>query len=145
MDIPFCRKVLEFASAEHESTDYRFDMNHWFQQGMMVVQTHNHQVQTRCETTACLAGTAILLSPDAEVTTSVDYEQIVSINGKRVDGSWSFIKVGAQLMGISECLANWLFMPEYYEYEGDSELNAQALARLAQMIEDAEKTQAEDT
>lgn len=141
MDVPFCRKVLEFASAEHEDSDYRFDMNQWFRlTGDPVI----------CETTACLAGTAVMLSPEAEVVSWTQdayagQHRVVTINGEVVGSPTdTFIQAGMALMGLTREEAHQLFMPMNYEQSIDSPtLNRQALDRLAEMIEEAEKAESE--
>src|SRR6266404_2411434 len=55
--IPFARKVLEYAQEEHEG--YTFDMGVFWATSMSGM--------SGCNTSACLAGTAVLLDPEVQI------------------------------------------------------------------------------
>ena len=132
LNIPFCRKVLEYA--EHEQgDDYRFDMRYWY------VPTYRRDLITRqqviCNSTACLAGTAAMLAPEAEID---PVDDIVVIDNETME----FTAAGAKLMGLTEEQARKLFIPtEYQDYQWLDQLNELALERLRQYIIQAEQDQ----
>lgn len=126
VDIPFARKVLEFAQTEHE--DFTFDMGCWY-----AVQTSSMLGPT-CGTTACLAGTAVHLTPGAE---------IVHVNGQgrmiKIDGElYSWTRAGAKLLGLDFYTAASLFSAPATTPQ---EANAIGLQRLEELIALAEEAQ----
>lgn len=142
LNIPFCRKVLEYAEQE-QGDDYQFDMAVWYSPYYRMDQNTRQQVV--CKTTACLAGTAVMLTPEAEVDKVDDR---VFIDGE----SMEFDVAGAKLMGLTNGQAKHLFYPlNYYQNAEDftrsnggkfnEHINRLALQRLRGYIEQAEKDQ----
>jgi hypothetical protein len=128
LNIPFCRKVLDFAVEEHEGF--------WHDQCTFYAQ---HVV---CGTRACVAGIANMLSPDVEIV-KIEYPAatLMSCKGSlltyslshlpEVDGelqSWDYS--AQQLMGLTSKQADALFW--------ESLTNQSAIDRLRRYIEEAE-------
>lgn len=108
--IPFARKVLEYAQQEHDG--YTFDMSVFWTTSM-----------SGCHTSACLAGTAVLLDPEVQI-----------INGWPRCRSKNNLREGIperamELMGLNIHEAVALFYTS----------NTEALTMLQKLIEEAEK------
>ena len=142
LDIPFCRKVLEFAKAEHK--DFTFNMHYWHAPTQSLYST------TACGTTACLAGTAVHLSPEAEIVdrmegvgdccavgSSEDYGRYIEIDGEPY--SWS--GAGAKLMGLDSTTAFELFIRPASASLVPGVAERKALGILENLIAAAEKAQ----
>jgi hypothetical protein len=111
-NIPLARKVLEFAEEEHD--DFDFDMGDWFSEAKF------RGKKKICNTSACLAGTAAFLAPEAKV----------DVLGIVIGRDWfNHEEGGAYLLGLTERAGSSLF----YNY-----LNYEALDMLRAMIEYAE-------
>lgn len=111
-NIPLARKVLEFAEQEHD--DFEFNMDNWFTAAEYLGK------KKLCNTTACLAGTAALLAPNAEIDGI----------GMTIDGDWyAHEDGGAILLGLSSSVVDYLF---YFD------TNERALDTLRAMIKYAE-------
>lgn len=112
-NLPLARKVLEYAEEDHD--DFVFDMGDWF----TAAKYGEHGLKI-CNTSACLAGTAALLAPEAKVDG----------NGIWIDDEWfAHDDGGAKLLGISGFTVDLLFYTKSNEH---------ALDLLRQMIEYAE-------
>jgi hypothetical protein len=97
LDIPFARKVLEFAQAEH--TDFTHNQRCVF---FTDVDDSGHV----CGTTACLAGIATMLAPNVEVIGWVGQQDFMfSVDGRQM----GWMQAGAKLMGLSSLQASSLF------------------------------------
>jgi len=114
-NLPLARKVLEYA--EHEHDDFKFDMGDWYEK----IYELNKAGKQICKTSACLAGTAAFLAPNAEID---------ECNGICVDNeNYGYEEGGMILLGIGLVTAKILF------YADDDD----ALSLLRQMVEYAER------
>lgn len=111
-NLPLARKVLEYVTEEHD--DFVFDMGTWFDQKQYGI----------CKTSACLAGTAIYLSPEANIEATVNYNARVTIDS----ASYSFGEAGRQLLGLTAEQKDLFYCT-----------NTEAIKRLKWMVEQAEK------
>lgn len=117
LDIPYARKVLEHLIAHPEEHE----------------QAHIGQ-RNRCGTTACIAGTAVLMDSASTVTWGSDgHMNIVQVDG---EGAEVASKRAQKLLGLDEDDAHHLFFDE------TSMDNDAALALLADYIAQAETAQA---
>lgn len=128
LDIPFARKVLEYAQKEHD--DFKFRMAGW-------IDTNAHWLdesgQSRCGTAACLAGTAAWIHPDVTPPTDPWGEYFTYQGSARhVSG------LGKELLGLTE--------GKYLDDDGDPEVfymnDEEALETLGRYITEAEAEEA---
>lgn len=144
LDIPFCQKVLDFAKGEHK--DFTFNMHYWHIDTRQIFGA----AESACGTTACLAGTAVHLSPEAEIVEKLgkndpmimvgcdeDYGRYIEIDGQPY--SWS--GAGAKLMGLDPTTAHRLFVLTAQNGMGPGDAESQALTMLESLIKAAEKAQ----
>lgn len=126
MDIPLARKVLEHVEIEHTDFTHRQATFYWtpeIEAAYSKLYGHSYSPNV-CNTQACLAGTAALLSPEAEIVV-IGIESHVEVNGERMD--WE--DAGRQLLGLTHGQGQSLF----YEFNNEA-----AIARLRNMITEAE-------
>jgi hypothetical protein len=109
LDIPFCRKVLEYAQAEKACEDYEFDMGVWAERRYQLERDERGRFKTwKCATAACLAGTAVMLDPCSKLVFSHrclfgDGDGAASVVGVRVGGQITTVGSRAlELMGITD-------------------------------------------
>lgn len=113
LDIPFARKVLEHLIAHPEEH-----------------RQANFGMRTACGTTACIAGTAVLMDPDTQVQWTSD-------------GAMTYaVQVGEDLVDITDRAAALLGL----DFDDANRLfyifgNMESLKFLSQLIEQAEVEQ----
>lgn len=113
MNLPFARKVLEHLIAHPEEHCQSY-----------------FGVQTPCRTTACIAGTAILMDPESKITWR-QYSTGMQMESVAVDGKFIGIDDrAAQLLGLSLIESTKLF----YTYDNEA-----ALRILASYVEESEQ------
>jgi hypothetical protein len=121
LDVPFARKVLEFARQEHD--DFKFDMRIWWDTTAHWV---DDQGVNRCGTAACLAGTAVHLHPDVTINSTDGITTSFTYQGRE----WGNVSLLAkELLGLPE---------DECDQDGDPHLfytsNSEALLELENMI-----------
>jgi hypothetical protein len=122
LDIPYCRKVLEFAEDVHED----------FRHNQMTFYTHNE-----CTTSACMGGIACLLAPNVVI------KHVRGCIGRVpvVDGTpESWVPTATKLMGLTEYQAQHLF----YDTLQQPYPEGAACDLLRHYIEAAEKERANE-
>ena len=127
MDIPFARKVLEFVEIEHDDTVHRQKTFYWspaMEESWRFRYRLPSYYDQGCKTAACICGTAVMLSPNAEI--AVEYTSAVVMFDGRMS-CWTV--AGKQLLGITDDQAQVLF------YEMDDK---KAIGILRDYIEQAE-------
>jgi len=133
LDIPFCRKVLEFAEIEH--SDFKHRQAVFFAKHDADAATQESWEEFEyahpCGTVGCLAGIACMLSGELN-TVALHRNGLVIMDV--AEPYW--VDVGARIMGLTSAQADDLF------WEMDE---AVALARLRSYIKEAEKEQMGDT
>lgn len=111
MDIPFARKVLEFAEQNHD--DFRYNQSIWYNpnyttySGEIAIDTSGEQTamlqSTWCGTSACLAGIACILSPEATINPE---RMTVTVNNGQPT---RFDQAAKELIGLTEDQAFSIF------------------------------------
>ena len=118
LDIPFARKVLEHLLAHPEEHSQNY-----------------FGVQQSCGTTACIAGTAVLMDPESIPTWSTSFvsSEVTQMTHVVVDGTSMDVEDrAAQLLGLDFVDTNKLF----YNFN-----DAAALDLFASYIDQAEAAQ----
>lgn len=128
LDIPFARKVLDYARQEHD--DFNFDMSHWYMRASWI----GTGGQRHCGTAACLAGTAVFLHPEVAGQIRHDNLPMFSYQGKIRHPSY----LGQELLGLTD--------EDYLDEDGSPLIfymdNRQALDTLERYITEAEAREA---
>lgn len=121
LDIPMARKVLEFLQIEHE--DFKHDQGPYYSKSM----------DGFCGTSACVAGTAVMLCPEAEIVSLLkESEEDFEVDLRGVRTGWR--EAGRDILGLTDKQSDSLFYCAYEDL---------ALERLGHWIEIAEQEQAE--
>lgn len=119
----FAREVLAYVEREH--ADFEFDMTMFYQSPVEAADLYHKPVDI-CKTSACLAGAAALLHPDANI---VHRETFTDVQFHGVDSDWD--EIGQKTLGLTDegTMIFWV----------DS--NEMAIDYLRQMIKMAEELQ----
>lgn len=116
LNLELAKKVLDYA--ENEPEGFHFDMGTWFNPNAYWEEDTGSNV---CGTSACLAGTAVMLHPEMKIVCGVAMMDDLAIP--------SWVTAGAKALGIDDWrIAHDLFLNNH---------NRAAIIKLKDMIKEA--------